>query len=159
MAKQIVKGKEHWTLKRIIVVSILLILITANLAIAELTKQDLKEIEALLDKQEKRIKEYIDLKIDAVNSRIDAVEKTVNSRIDAVEKGQEFLKWMIGILAAVVVVGITLPPIWQERRERKASSFTQSVTAKLDSLIQRVAQLEQEIADLKRPKIYQHNPK
>jgi len=150
-------------LKKIIVVSILLILITANLAIAELTKQDLKEIEALLDKQEKRIKEYIDLKIEAVNSRIDAVEKTVNSRIDAVEKvveeGQEFLKWMIGILAAVVVVGITLPPIWQERRERKASSFTQSITAKLDSLIQRVAQLEQEIADLKRPKIYQHNPK
>jgi len=140
------------------VVSILLIFITANLAIAELTKQDLKEIEALLDKQEKRIKEYIDLKIDAVNSRIDAVEKTVNARIDAVEKvveeGQEFLKWMIGILTAVVVVGITLPPIWQERRERKASSFTQSVMAKLDSLIQRVAQLEQEVADLKRPKIY-----
>jgi len=145
-------------LKKIMVVSILLIFITANLAIAELTKQDLKEIEALLDKQEKRIKEYIDLKIDAVNSRIDAVEKTVNARIDAVEKvveeGQEFLKWMIGILTAVVVVGITLPPIWQERRERKASSFTQSVMAKLDSLIQRVAQLEQEVADLKRPKIY-----
>ncbi|MBM3239069.1 hypothetical protein FJZ31_22480 [Candidatus Poribacteria bacterium] len=145
-------------MKKIMVVSILLIFITANLAIAELTKQDLKEIEALLDKQEKRIKEYIDLKIDAVNSRIDAVEKTVNARIDAVEKvveeGQEFLKWMIGILTAVVVVGITLPPIWQERRERKASSFTQSVMAKLDSLIQRVAQLEQEVADLKRPKIY-----
>ncbi|MBC8234962.1 hypothetical protein H8E77_35910 [bacterium] len=158
-------------MKRIIVISILLIFITANLAIAELTKQDL---EKSLAEQEKRIKEYIDLKIGAVNSRIDAVEKTVNSNINAVEKtvdsrinavekvveeGQNFLKWMIGILALVVVGGITLPPIWQERRERKASSFTQSVTAKLDTLIQRVAQLEQEVADLKRPKIYQHNPK
>ena len=147
-------------MKRIIVISILLIFITANLAIAELTKQDLDKS---LAEQEKRIKEYIDLKIGAVNSRIDAVEKTVNSRINAVEKvvkeGQDFLKWMIGILALVVVGGITFPPIWQERRERKASSFTQSVTAKLDTLIQRVAQLEQEIADLKRPKIYQHNPK
>ena len=154
-------------MKRIIVISILLIFITANLAIAELTKQDL---EKSLAEQEKRIKEYIDLKIGAVNSRIDAVEKTVNSRIDAVEKtvdsrinavekGLEFLKWMIGILALIVVGGITFPPIWQELRERKASSFTQSVTAKLDTLIQRVAQLEQEIADLKRPKIYQHNPK
>jgi hypothetical protein len=109
-----------------------LIFIAANLAMA-LTKEDLKEIEALLDKQEKRIIE------------------TVNSRV-------EDLKWMIGILALVVVGGITLPPIWQERRERKASPFTQSVIAKLDSLIQRVAQLEQEVADLKRPKIYQHNP-
>ena len=149
-------------MKRTIVISILLIFITADLAIAELTKQDL---EKSLAEQEKRIKEYIDLKIDAVkaeikavNSRIDAVEKTVNSRIDAVEKGQGFLKWMIGILALIVVGGITFPPIWQERRERKTSLFTQSVTAKLDSLIQRVEQLEQEIADLKKTKIYQHNP-
>jgi len=154
-----------------------LIFITANFAIAELTKQDLKEIEILLDKQETRIKEYIDLNIDAVkaeikavNSRIDALEKTVDSRISAMEKtvdsrinavgkGLEFLKWMIGILALVVVGGITFPPIWQEWRERKASSSTQNVIAKLDSLIQRVAQLEQEVADLKGTKIYQQNPK
>jgi len=140
-------------LRKIIIVSILLLFITANLAIAELTKRDLKEIESLLDKQEKRIKEYIDLKIgavnsriDAVNSRIDAVEKTINSRIDG-------LQWMIYILALVVVGGITLLPIQQERRERKASSLTQNVVEKLDSLTQRIVQLEQEVADLKKPKL------
>ncbi len=127
-------------MKKITVVSLLLLLITANFALAELTKQDLKEIEALLDRQEKRIKEYIDGKIETVNSRIDAV----NSGIEAVERGQEFLKWMIGILALVVVTGIAFPPIWQEWRERRASSLTQ-----------RVMQLEQEVADLKERKIYQ----
>lgn len=142
-------------MKRITVVSLLLLLITANFALAELTKQDLKEIEALLDRQEKRIKEHIDGKIetvnsriDVVNSRIDAVEKTLNSRIGAVEKvveqGQERLQWMIGILALVVVAGIAFPPIWQEWRERRTSSLTQ-----------RVMQLEQEVADLKKRKIYQ----
>jgi len=146
-------------LKVIIVISLLLLFSTPKFAIADLTKQDLQEIKVLLDEQEKRIKEYIDGKIETVNARIDAVEKSVNARIDSVERGQEFLKWMIGILALIVVGGITFPPIWQERRERKASSFTQSVTAKLDALIQRVGQLEQEVADLKRPKIYQHNPK
>ena len=100
----------------------------------------MKEIEALLDKQEKRIKEYIDIKIEAVNARIDAT----NTRIDSVEKGQEFLKWMIGILALVVVAGIAFPPIWQEWRERRKSSFTQ-----------RIAKLEQEVAELKQRKIFQ----
>jgi len=140
-------------LKRIIVVSLLLLFITANFAIADLTTQDLKEIKALLDEQEKRIKEYVDVKIDAVeksvnaridavNTRIDALEKRVDSRFESVERGQEFLKWMIGILALVVVAGIAFPPIWQEWRERKKSSLTQ-----------RVAKLEQEVAELKKRKI------
>ena len=140
-------------MKRIIVVSLLLLFITANFAIADLTTQDLKEIKALLDEQEKRIKEYVDVKIDAVeksvnaridavNTRIDALEKRVDSRFESVERGQEFLKWMIGILALVVVAGIAFPPIWQEWRERKKSSLTQ-----------RVAKLEQEVAELKKRKI------
>ena len=133
-------------MKRIIVVSLLLLFMTANFAIADLTTQDLKEIKALLDEQEKRIKEYVDVKIDAVektvNSRIDALEKTVDSRFESVENGQEFLKWMIGILALVVVAGIAFPPIWQEWKERRASSLTQ-----------RVAKLEQEVAELKKRKI------
>ena len=140
-------------LKRMIVVSLLLLFITANFAIADLTTQDLKEIKALLDEQEKRIKEYVDVKIDAVeksvnaridavNTRIDALEKRVDSRFESVERGQEFLKWMIGILALVVVAGIAFPPIWQEWRERKKSSLTQ-----------RVAKLEQEVAELKKRKI------
>lgn len=126
-------------MKRIIVVSLLLLFITANFALANLTKEDLKEIKALLDEQEKRIKEYIDIKIETVNARIDAVEGTMNSRFESVENGQEFLKWMIGIIAMVVVAGIAFPPIWQEWKERKASSLTQ-----------RVVKLEEEIAELKR---------
>ena len=137
-------------MKKIIVVSLLLLFVTANFALADLTKEDLKEIKALLDEQEKRIKEYIDIKIETVNARIDAVEKTLNARIDTVEEtmnsrfesvenGQEFLKWMIGIVALVVVAGIAFPPIWQEWKERKASSLTQ-----------RVMKLEEEIAELKK---------
>jgi len=152
-----VKGNESLNLKRITVVSLLLLFITANFATAELTKQDLDKS---LAEQERRIKEYIDLKIEAVkaeikavNSKIDAVEKSVNARIDAVdsrinsvekvvEQGQERLQWMIGILALVVVAGIAFPPIWQEWRERKASS-----------LAQRVLRLEQEIENLKKARI------
>ena len=144
-------------MKRIIFVSLLSLFITANFALADLTKEDLKEIKALLDEQEKRIKEYIDIKIETVNARIDAVEsrisavektlnaridtveRTMNSRFESVENGQEFLKWMIGIIALVVVAGIAFPPIWQEWKERKASSLTQ-----------RVVKLEQEIAELKK---------
>lgn len=133
-------------MKKIITI-FLLFLFTSQFAVAELTKQDLKEIEALLDKQEKRIKEYIDIKIEAVNARIDATNTRIdatNTRIDSVEKGQDFLKWMIGILALVIVAGIAFPPIWQEWRERRKSSLTQ-----------RVAKLEQEVDDLKQRKIYQ----
>ena len=126
-------------MKKIIVVSLLLLFIAANFALANLTKEDLKKIKALLDEQEKRIKEYIDIKIETVNARIDAVEGTMNSRFESVENGQEFLKWMIGIIAMVVVAGIAFPPIWQEWKERKASSLTQ-----------RVVKLEEEIAELKR---------
>ena len=140
-------------MKRIIVVSLILLFMTANFARADLTTRDLKEIKALLDEQEKRIKEYVDVKIDAVeksvnaridavNTRIDTLEKRVDSRFESVERGQEFLKWMIGILALVVVAGIAFPPIWQEWKERRASSLTQ-----------RVAKLEQEVAELKKRKI------
>jgi len=142
--------KEVFNLKRIIFVSLLSLFITANFALADLTKEDLREIKTLLDEQEKRIKEYIDIKIETVNARIGAVEKTLNARIDTVERtmnskfesvenGQEFLKWMIGIVALVVVAGIAFPPIWQEWRERKSSSLTQ-----------RVLKLEQEVAELKK---------
>ena len=71
-----------------------------------------------------------------------SVRATIPQRFESVERGQEFLKWMIGILALVVVAGIAFPPIWQEWRERKASSLTQ-----------RIARLEEEVAELKKRKI------
>jgi len=114
--------REVLNLKRIIIISLLFLFISP-FAVADLTKQDLKEIGALLDKQEKRIKEYIDIKIEAVNAKMDATNTRIdatNTRIDSVEKGLDFLKWMIGILALVVVAGIAFPPIWQECSLRSA---------------------------------------
>jgi hypothetical protein len=81
---------------RLVIISLLLSLLALN-AKAELTKNDLQEIEKLLDKHDEQMKQYIDMKIDTVNARIDKVESTLNARIDKVEStlGTNFMSLRI----------------------------------------------------------------
>ena len=85
------------------VVGLLLLMVVLPLNVqAELTKQDLQEIQAMLDKQKQDMKEYIDTKIEAVK------ESVVT------------LQWAVGIIG-ILIVAIMGMPQWitlaRERRE------------------------------------------
>jgi len=110
---------------------LLLLLITLN-ATADLTKNDLQEIEKLLDKRDEQMRQYIDLKIDVVNAKIDNVENTLNARIDKVEstlgaridkveEKVDSLMWFIVLLVAIIIGAVALPQAFQLWRERKES--------------------------------------
>ncbi|MFQ6043455.1 MAG: hypothetical protein ACE5PV_21585, partial [Candidatus Poribacteria bacterium] len=126
-----------------ILISLFLLLLMPINAMAELTKNDIREIEKLLDKHDERMKQYIDLKIDAVNVRIDKVESTLSARIDKVEntlgaridkvesalgaridkvkEKVDSLMWFIVLLVAIIVGAVALPQAFQLWRERKES--------------------------------------
>lgn len=102
------RDRKEFFMKQIII-ALLLLLFTAQFAAAELTKEDLKEIGKLLDKQKKEIKSYIDIKIAGV------------------EKAIEILQWVIGMLALFLAAGIILPLVLQVLRERKRILLTNRV--------------------------------
>ena len=131
-------------MKRIIVVSLLLLFIIANFAIAELTMQDLDKIKVLLDDQKKDITEQMNIAISAVekslssaisavekslSSEISAVEKSLKSRIDAVEREQESLQWLVIILVGIfgAILAVIWAVVWNELRKRRNSPLPQPV--------------------------------
>lgn len=110
-----------------IIIALLLLLILAQFATAELTKEDLKEIEKLFDKQKKEIKDYIDIRTEALDAKIDQEVKAINATIAGLERAIKILQWMIGILALFFAAGIVFPAVLQELRERKETSLTNRV--------------------------------
>jgi hypothetical protein len=69
---------------------ILLVIMTATPALAELTPQDLEAIRQIVQEEVKaeiiESEKRTDLKFKAVNTRIDGMEKSLGTRIDGVEK-------------------------------------------------------------------------
>ena len=107
---------------------------------AELTKQDLQEIQAMFDKQERIFKEHIDTKLEAVDAKIAAVD----AKIEAVKESVGTLQWAVGIIG-VLVVAILGAPQWitlaKERREARW----------YDLLNTRLEEMRRELEVLKRP--------
>lgn len=94
-----------------------------QLALAELTKQDLQEINALILQSEERMKQYIDAKIEATNAKIEAVStktdakiETLSVRIDGMERELTILEWVIGLIGAGFLAILTIPQ-FMERKE------------------------------------------
>jgi hypothetical protein len=84
------------------VVGLLLLMVVLPLNVqAELTKQDLQEIQAMLDKQKQDMKEYIDTKIEAVK------ESVVT------------LQWAVGIIGILIVAIVGMPQWITLARERR----------------------------------------
>ena len=169
---------------KILVNVCLLLLVTLN-ATAELTKNDIQEIEKLLDKHDEQMKQYIDLKIDAVNARIDKVEgtlsaridkveSTLNARIDKVKEKVDSLMWFIVLLVAIIVGAVALPQafqLWRERKESRRFDIIENqieriqqavheVTARsqFDVITKELAVLKQEIVSLKEEKFHLVRP-
>ncbi|MCG9133151.1 hypothetical protein J5I95_15850 [Candidatus Poribacteria bacterium] len=91
-----------------ILATLLLLTITMP-AMAELSQNDLEQIQKIVDKSETRIKEYVDLKIDNL-------EKNVNQRFADIDKRITDARNLTYALIALigVIVGI---PAWRNRKD------------------------------------------
>jgi conjugal transfer/entry exclusion protein len=149
---------------RFVIISLLLSLLALN-AKAELTKNDLQEIEKLLDKHDEQMKQYIDMKIDTVNARIDKVESTLNARVDKVESTLgariDGLMWFIVLLVAIIVGVIALPQAFQicslrsptpsaYGRERKESKQFDTVENQIEKIQHQFDMMMKEFDTLKK---------
>jgi len=153
---------------RIVIITLLLLFLTIN-AQAELTKNDIQEIEKLLDKRDEQMKQYIDLKIDKVEStlsaRIDKVESTLGARIDKVEEKIDLLMWFISLLVVIIVGAVALPQafqLWRERKESRRFDIIEDQITKIqqhfDVITKELAILRQELVTLKGEKTYLIQP-
>jgi len=113
------------------------VLVPSSVA-ADLTKQDLQEIQAMLDrhkaditqaleKQERVLKEYIDTKIGAVEAKFDA-------KIEAVRESVMTLQWAIGIIGILVVAILGAPQWITLSRERREARGDDRLTARLEEI-------------------------
>jgi len=94
---------------------------------ADLTKQDLQEIQGMFDKQERILKEYIDTRIGAVEAKFDA-------KIEAVRESVMTLQWAIGIIGILVVAILGAPQWITLSRERREARGDDRLTARLEEI-------------------------
>ena len=148
-------------MKTEIIISILLTMVLSSFVEAQLTKDDIRQIiKEENAQQEERLKQYIDAenaKIIAENAKMrtelkDEISKN-RTEIAVVKEGLEFLKWVMGFLAVLVVGAIAIPSMVQAWRERKESKQFEQVARQFEQLEKVVDMLKEEIAVIKEQRI------
>jgi len=123
-----------------ITLPLIILLLFLSPAFAEVTKEDLREME-------QRIKEYIDLKINRLEESVDLkmskLEDSTNNRIRILETKMEerdkrltaeieMVKWMVGTLIVIIVAILAIPQavtLLREHRElREVVELRERVT-------------------------------
>ena len=148
-------------MKTEIIISILLTMVLSSFVEAQLTKDDIRQIiKEENAQQEERLKQYIDAenaKIIAENAKMrtelkDEISKN-RTEIAVVKEGLEFLKWVMGFLAILVMGAIAIPSMVQSWRERKESKQFEQVARQFEQLEKVVDMLKEEIAVIKEQRI------
>ena len=140
------------SLKRLVFTAVIVSVMAPSWTFAELTKQDLKEIEALLSGSEKRIREYVDIKIAALENELKAEMRAMGAEVRAdvggVQSDVNALKWWVGSLTAFILVLIALPQVLSYFRERgEVGALRERQTMEMEELKARVAQLEERLTE------------
>jgi hypothetical protein len=113
---------------------------------AELTKEDLREIEAIVQKSEERLekqlREYIDLKFAAQEATINGRFAKIDERFEGIDKQLQMLMAFVIALIGLIAVTIGIPQIIIAFRERKAADWQKAINA-----------LKQEVETLKQSRV------
>lgn len=139
-------------MKIAIIISILLTMTLSSFAEAQLTKEDVRQIIKEENvKQEERLKLYIDAEIakiiaESAKMRVELKDEIGKNRteIAVVKEGIEFLKWIMGFLALLVIGAIAMPSMLQAWRERKGSKQIQQLAEVVDTLRKEIALLKEQ---------------
>lgn len=162
------------------ITALLLLLILVQFATAELTKEDLKEIEKLLDKQKEEIKSYIDLKVEVLDTKIKALDtkievlgtkveeldtkvKELSTKVEALDKKVETLDKKVGAINVTIAGLEKAIEIFQWVIGMLALFLAAGIILPLVLqvlrerkrilLTERIEKLEQQLADLREQKI------
>ena len=147
-------------MKIAIIISILLAMTLSSFAEAQLTKEDVRQIikeenfqqeerlkqyiSAENAKMEARLKQYIDAEIAKMKVELkDEIGKNLTG-IAVVTEGLEFLKWIMGFLALLVIGATAMPSILQAWRERKGTKEIQQLAEVVDTLRKEIALLKEQ---------------
>ena len=141
-------------MKTTIIISIILIIVSSSFVEAQLTKDDIRQIiKEENAQQEERLKQYIDAENAKMKVELkDEISKN-RTEIAVVKEGLEFLKWVMGFLAILVMGAIAIPSMVQSWRERKESKQFEQVARQFEQLEKVVDMLKEEIAVLKEQRI------
>jgi hypothetical protein len=118
-------------MKTLLAVGLILFLIAPAIQ-AQLTKDDLREIESIVQRNQQQLREYMDVKFAAQAEKINNLETRMNAlsqefgvlktqvevEYDNINKQLQMLMTFIISLIALIAVAIALPPIIMALRER-----------------------------------------
>jgi hypothetical protein len=141
-------------MKTAIIISILLTVVLSSFVEAQLTKDDIRQIiKEENTQQEERLKQYIDAENAKMRAELkDEIGKN-RTEIAVVKEGLEFLKWVMGFLALLMIGAIAIPSMVQTWSERKESKHFEQITMRFEQLEKVVDTLRDEVAVLKKQRI------
>lgn len=105
---------------------LIFLFLSSSSTFAEVTKDDLREME-------QRLKEYIDLKISATDGKIKALETRIDEMDKRLTAEIEMVKWMVGVLIVIIVAILAIPQavtlIREHRELREVVELRERLTA------------------------------
>jgi len=130
--------------------SILLLLFFVLPAFGDLTKEDLRQIEEIVQKSEARMKEYVDSKVEVLDTKITALDTKFSAKIDELntkfsikfdefDKRQQIIFALLIALMALVAGAIVIPQVIIAFKEKGTASLPEQI----NQLRQKVEALEQ----------------
>ena len=133
-----------------ILASILLLLLFVLPAFGDLTKEDLRQIEEIVQKSEARMKEYVDSKVEVLDIKITSLDTKFSAKIDELntkfsikfdefDKRQQIIFALLIALMALVAGAIVIPQIIIAFKEKGTASLQEQI----NQLRQKLEALEQ----------------
>ncbi|MBI1928887.1 hypothetical protein HYR99_32160 [Candidatus Poribacteria bacterium] len=122
-----------------ILASILLLLLFVLPAFGDLTKDDLRQIEEIVQKSETRMKEYVDSKVEVLEIKITSLDTKFSTKIDELDKRLQIIFALVIALIALVAGAIVIPQVIIAFKEKGTASLQEQI----NQLRQKVETLEQ----------------
>ena len=119
--------------------SILLLVLFALPAFGTLTKEDLRQIEEIVQKSEARMKEYVDSKVEVLDTKITALDTKFSIKFDEFDKRQQLIFAVLIALMALVAGAIVIPQVIIAFKEKGTASLQEQI----NQLRQKLEALEQ----------------
>jgi uncharacterized membrane-anchored protein YhcB (DUF1043 family) len=108
-------------MKTLPAVGLILFLIAPTIQ-AQLTKEDIREIESIVQRNQKHLREYMDVKFAAQKTEIDVCFEEIDKRL------QMLMAFVIALIA-LITVAIGVPQIIIALRERKTADWQKEIQA------------------------------
>ena len=114
---------------------LILFCLIAYTAYGELTKEDLQELESIIEKSEERTKQHINSKINESTIKIEEMDKRLTAQIDNMDKRFVDMRHLLMALMALLGAVIIVPIIYLAKLYHQAIQNTDRAATNSEELV------------------------